>query len=104
MPLPSDRIISLIEGALGGRKKLVPTDATLARAYRQAIAEAAARKARSSALDQSGCRTDLHRQAGLDGSIAVDGLAPALAGRLASQVISGSNQIVSEPRRLSASL
>lgn len=67
--LPSDRIISLIEGALGGRKKLVPTDATLARAYRQAIAEAAARKARSSALDQSGTAVDpcnlRHRISGL---------------------------------------
>ena len=35
---PSDQIISLIEGALGGGEKLLPSDKTLMRAYHQAIA------------------------------------------------------------------
>lgn len=51
--LPSDQIISLIEMTLGGQEKLIPPGATLERAYRQATAEAAARKARSAALEQA---------------------------------------------------
>ena len=56
---------------------------------------------------------DLHRQAGLDGSVPEDRVSPTLACRLrrprlpvgcAAHVISASNQIVSDPRRLSALL
>lgn len=44
----------------------------------------------------------LHRQTGLHRSVTLDGLSPALPGRLRRQAMSGSNQIVSDPQRLSA--
>ena len=56
--------------------------------------------------DQWRCNVDhaeqhFHRQAGLDCGIAKVGLRPRLPVGAASQVMAGSNQIVSEPRRLS---
>lgn len=58
----------------------------------------------ASRLPQRHAEKDLHRQAGLDGSVAVDRLSPTLACRLAAHAMSGSNQIVRDPRRLSALL
>ena len=55
-------------------------------------------------LPQRHAEQNLHRQAGLNGRIAVVGLAAAFAGRCSPQVMAGSIQIVSEPRRLSAAL
>ena len=59
---------------------------------------------KASRLPQRHAEQDLHRQAGLHSSVAVDGLSPSLPVGFAAHDMSGSNQIVRDPRRLSALL